>query len=178
MMKRYFTIMASLLAVTSAIAQDVRDNGWGFHRELLKNKFNTSYWKNVREDELWRIRCIFVDMEQDEVGGMNAILISKRADATRFLGYYSSAYSNHPNWSEPPSTNINGYVVSAEMWSTITLYNGAGGIPGQTTPTSPVTFYSQVEFVPATGKWKFHTNSYNPNYVRDVLLDSELQEVE
>ena len=112
------------------------------------------------------------------VNAMKAKLQEASNNATRFIGYYSSAYSNLPNWTDPPSTNINGYVVSAEMWSILTLYNGTGGIPGQTTPTSPVTFYSPVEFVPSTGKWKFHTNSYNPNYVRDVLLDSELQEVE
>ena len=37
---------------------------------------------------------------------------------------------------------------------------------------------SPMEFIPTTGEWKFHTNSRNPNYVRDVLSDAELQEVE
>jgi len=37
---------------------------------------------------------------------------------------------------------------------------------------------SPVQFMPATGEWKFHTNSFNRDYVRDVLADSELQEVE
>ena len=110
---------------------------------------------------------------------MNTILRSKRADAIRFLGYYSSAYANHPNWSEPPSTNINGRLVSAEMWSTITLYNGALGIPGQTTPTHHNSeFSSPLQFVPATGQWIFHSNTINPNYVRDVFSVSGIEEVE
>ena len=112
------------------------------------------------------------------VDAMRAKLQEACNNATRFIGYYSSAYSSLPNWTDPPSTNINGYAVSAEMWSILTLYNGAGGIPGQTTPTRPVTFHSPMEFIPTTGEWKFHTNSRNPNYVRDVLSDAELQEVE
>jgi hypothetical protein len=112
------------------------------------------------------------------VDAMRAKLQEACNNATRFIGYYSSAYSSLPNWTDPPSTNINGHAVSAEMWSILTLYNGAGGIPGQTTPTRPVTFYSPMEFIPTTGEWKFHTNSRNPNYVRDVLSDAELQEVE
>ena len=112
------------------------------------------------------------------VASMNAILRSKRADATRFLGYYSSAYSNQSHWSEPPATNINGHVVSAEVWATLTLYNGAYGIPGQTTPTHNREFSSPLQFVPSTGRWIFHTNTQNPNYVRDVFTDSTIQEVE
>ena len=114
----------------------------------------------------------------ENVASMNATLQDKRADAIRFIGYYSSAYSNHPNWSEPPSTNINGYVVSAEMWSTITLYNGVTGIPGQTTPTHNRRFSSPLQFDPQTGRWIFHQNTRNPNYVRDVMTDAVLQEVE
>lgn len=109
---------------------------------------------------------------------MAKILSEKRADAVRFLGYYSSAYSNQPNWSDPPSTNINGQVVSPEMWSTITLYNGAEGIPGQTTPTHTRTFYSPLQFDPQTGRWIFHHNTRNPNYVGAVMTDGALQEVE
>jgi hypothetical protein len=109
---------------------------------------------------------------------MNEILRSKRANAIRFLGYYSSAYSNHPNWSEPPSTNINGHTISAEMWSTITLYNGSFGIPGQTTPKHNTEFASPVQFVPSNGLWLFHSNTLNPNYVRDIFTDSTTSETE
>ena len=114
----------------------------------------------------------------ENVASMNAILRNKHAAAIRFLGYYSSAYANHPNWSEPPATNINGHIVSAEMWSTMTLYNGAKDIVWQETPTSPSRFRSPVQFDPSNGQWIFHHNSRNTNYVRDVLSDSETQEVE
>ena len=112
------------------------------------------------------------------VASMNVTLRDKRADALRFLGYYSSAYSNLPNWTSPPSTNINGHVVSAETWAVLTLYNGAYGIPSQTTPTHNSIFHSPLQFVPSTGQWIFHHNTVNPNYVRDVFLDSAAQETE
>ncbi len=112
------------------------------------------------------------------VDAMRVKLQEASDNTTRFIGYYSSSYSSFPNWTEPPATNINGQVVSAEMWSILTLYNGSGGIPEQRTPTSPRAFHSPVQFIPATGEWKFHTNSSNPDYVRDVLTDSELQEIE
>ena len=112
------------------------------------------------------------------VDAMRAKLQEASDNTTRFIGYYSSSYSSLPNWTEPPATNINGQVVSAEMWSILTLYNGSGGIPEQNTPTSPRAFHSPVQFIPATGEWKFHTNSFNTNYVREVLSDSGLQEVE
>lgn len=114
----------------------------------------------------------------ENVAAMRAKLNEASNNAMRFIGYYSSAYSSLPNWAEPPSTNINGQTVSAQMWSILTLYNGSKGIPAQTTPTSNRTFYSPVQFIPSTGEWKFHTNSYNPDYVRDVLTDSGQQEVE
>lgn len=112
------------------------------------------------------------------IAAMNVILREKRADAIRFLGYYSSAYSNLPNWSDPPSTNINGQIITAEMWSTITLYNGAQGIPGQKTPTHQRDFSSPLQFDPQTGRWIFHQNTRNPNYVRDVMNGSTESEVE
>ena len=64
------------------------------------------------------------------------------------------------------------YTICSKYWFQ------RGGIPGQTTPTRSIPFYSPLEFVPATGEWKFHTNSFNANYVRDVLSDAALQEVE
>jgi hypothetical protein len=114
----------------------------------------------------------------ENVKSMNATLRNKRSNALRFLGYYASAYSNQSNWSDPPSTNINGHVVSAEMWATMTLYNGASGIPEQRTPTHNKVFFSPLQFNPQTGEWLFHQNTRNPNYVRDVMIGSSHQEVE
>ena len=56
--------------------------------------------------------------------------------------------------------------------------DGAPGIPSQTTPTHNQFFRSPLQFVPSTGQWIFHHNSVNPNYVRDVFMDSVLQETE
>jgi len=76
-MKHCFCIMVSLMVVIPAFAQDVRDKEWGFHRELLKNKFDTSYWKDIWEDELWHIRCVFVDIDGDGTKEMMAITTSE-----------------------------------------------------------------------------------------------------
>ena len=156
-------------------------NPSGNKAELPNKTAGTNYWG-------WGIAQIDKGRNGDStaevydwhvnVASMNTILRDKRADAIRFLGYYSSAYSNLPNWTDPPSTNINGNVISAETWSILTLYNGAYGIPGQKTPSHNITFHSPLQFVPTTGQWLFHHNSKNPNYVRDVFTDSETQEVE
>lgn len=114
----------------------------------------------------------------ENVKSMNETLRNKLSDAQRFLGYYASAYSNQLNWSDPPSTNINGQAVSAEMWATMVLYNGAEGIPVQSTPTHNQKFRSPLQFNPQTGEWIFHQNTRNPNYVRDVIMRSSHQEVE
>ena len=39
-------------------------------------------------------------------------------------------------------------------------------------------FLSPLQFDPQTGRWIFHQNTTNPNYVRDVMTDASLQEVE
>lgn len=106
------------------------------------------------------------------VVSLNAKLQSKASDASRFLGYYREAYSALPNWSEPPPINVNGVVIPAMEWSVLTLYNGARGIPGQTTPTHSDVFLSPLQFNPQTGEWIFHHNTLNPNYVRDVISES------
>ena len=53
---------------------------------------------------------------------------------------------------------IIGVTMSAEAWGIIILYNGAGGIPHQS--TSEVSdFQSPWEYTPETGAWIFHQNS-------------------
>ena len=84
-MKHCFSIMVSLMVVIPAFAQYVRDKEWGFHRELLKNKFDTSYWKNAWENELWCIRCIFVDMDGDGKEELIAATTSDEEDRTGWV---------------------------------------------------------------------------------------------
>lgn len=85
-----------------------------------------------------------------------------------FIGYYREAYGRRQNWTEPPSKTVIGVAVSAEMWSVLTIYNGVGGIPAQTAG-SHSGFRSPLEFNPRTGKWIFHSNTANPDYVRRVV---------
>lgn len=59
-------------------------------------------------------------------------------------------------------------LVSAEMWSVLTIYNGVRGIPSQTAG-SHTEFYSPLQFNPTTGRWIFHSNTTNPDYVRRVV---------
>ncbi|MBR4172644.1 MAG: hypothetical protein IKR48_13415, partial [Kiritimatiellae bacterium] len=112
----------------------------------------------------------------ENVASMRAKLIYAIGRTDAFLGYYRSAYSNTSNWSEPPSTNINGYVILPRTWSILTIYNDVDGIPAQTTPYHSGKFHSPLQFIPSEGRWIFHTNSINPNYVKQVFEDSSLQE--
>jgi len=77
MMKAYFIIVSSVMVMMSAIAQDVRDSGWEFHRKVLKDGFDTSYWKESWKDGLWHIRSVFVDMDGDGSEEMIAITTSE-----------------------------------------------------------------------------------------------------
>lgn len=95
--------------------------------------------------------------------------LSYALDRTKtFIGYYREVYGKSPNWSEPPEQTIIGVPVSAEMWSVLTIYNGVGGIPLQSAGTHSG-FRSPLQFDPRTGKWIFHANTTNPDYVRRVL---------
>ena len=77
MMKAYFIIVSSVVVMMSTIAQDVRDSGWEFHRKVLRDGFDTSYWKESWKDALWHIRTIFVDMDGDGMEEMIAITTSE-----------------------------------------------------------------------------------------------------
>lgn len=48
------------------------------------------------------------------------------------------------------------------------LTNGVGGIPTQTAGNHSG-FRSPLQFNPATGRWIFHSNTTNPDYVRRVV---------
>lgn len=63
-------------------------------------------------------------------------------------------------------------------WFANPNYNGTEGIPEQRTPTHNRTFLNPLQFDPQTGRWIFHQNTINPNYVRDVMTNASLQEVE
>jgi len=104
----------------------------------------------------------------ENISAMSAKLSYALERTNAFIGYYRDAYGNRPDWSEPPAKTILGVTVSAEMWSVLTIYNGVGGIPVQTAG-SHSGFRSPLEFNPVTGRWIFHTNQTNPDYVRRVV---------
>lgn len=77
MMKFGFHIMTAFMVLSSTIAQEMQGNKWEFHREVLKQRLDTVYWKAFWEDELWHIRAIFVDMDGDGLEEMIAITTSE-----------------------------------------------------------------------------------------------------
>ncbi len=104
----------------------------------------------------------------ENISGMNSKLQYALQRTNAFIGYYREAYGDRPNWIEPPSIMVLGQEVSAEMWSVLTIYNGVGGIPSQTAG-SHSGFRSPLQFNPTTGRWIFHSNTTNPDYVRRVV---------
>lgn len=104
----------------------------------------------------------------ENISAMNTKLEYALERTNTFIGYYREAYGNRQNWVEPPATVVIGESVSAEMWSVLTIYNGVGGIPTQTAGNHSG-FRSPLQFNPATGRWTFHSNTTNPDYVRRVV---------
>ena len=76
-MKLCFSVMLAFVALSSSIAQEAQGCKWDFHREVLKQRLDTTYWKTYWEDELWHIRAIFVDMDGDGLEEMMAITTSE-----------------------------------------------------------------------------------------------------
>ena len=72
-------------------------------------------------------------------------------------------------------TNIDGYVVSAEMWGVMNCYNGKGGLPPQNIGLH-LRQKSPLQFDPASTNWIFHTNAND--YVPKVLNDRNRHEEE
>ena len=77
-MKRFFvSIVASFVLLPSTTAQNAQGSKWEFHREILKHRFDTAYWKSLWEEDIWHIRAIFVDMNGDGLEEMIAITTSE-----------------------------------------------------------------------------------------------------
>lgn len=115
----------------------------------------------------------------ENVSAMNETLRAKLAEYRQFIRWYREVYQNDTStrWFEPDgvTTNIEGYVVSAEMWGVLNCYNGKGGIPGQNIGTH-VGQRSPLQFDPASTNWIFHTNAND--YVPKVIHDRNQPEQE
>ena len=114
----------------------------------------------------------------ENISSMNEKLQSALSDYNRFVGYYRDLYANDPTtqWCEPDDvkTTIDGYEVSAKMWSVLTFYNGAGGCPRRY--LAGAWRLVPLEFNPATTNWVLHVNSQN--YVNVTVSDRNQQETE
>ena len=100
----------------------------------------------------------------ENVASMNVTLREKRSEYSNFINMYRAVYANDAStrWFEPDglTTNINGVVVSAEMWGILNCYNGKGGIPAL--PLGNGTdLQSPLKFDPVTTNWVFYTNANN-----------------
>lgn len=60
------------------------------HQILLKEKFDTSYWRRYWSDDLWHIQCIFVDIDGD---GEEEMIASTTSDEDR-TGHYWHLWKN------------------------------------------------------------------------------------
>ena len=113
------------------------------------------------------------------VVAMNAILREKRAEYRYFISMYRAVYENDTTtrWYEPDTltTNVNGVIVSAEMWGVLNCYNGKSGIPAL--PLGDGTdLQSPLKFDPVTTNWIFYAN--RSNYVHKVTIDQGQREQE
>ena len=114
----------------------------------------------------------------ENVVSMNEKLRTSLETYNRFVGYYRSMYANDAtiHWVEPDevATTIDGYVVSAKMWSVLTFYNGAGGCPQRMLNGSMRR--TPIEFNPETGQWVLYPNSQD--YVTVTVSDRNTLETE
>ncbi len=77
-MRTIFMAIAPIFATMIAVAaHDVQDNGWALHGKLLKERFDTSYWREYWTEDMWHIRCVFIDMNGDGVDEMISITTSE-----------------------------------------------------------------------------------------------------
>lgn len=91
-MKKLSIFFVLGLASLAADAQKPPRQDWGFHRDLLKTKFDTSHWHEFWTDDSWRIKCIFVDMDGDGTDEMIAITPSEEDR----MGDYWGVWRNCP----------------------------------------------------------------------------------
>lgn len=141
-------------------------DGWGIGQ--IDRSGNDNEYTSTAEVYDWRAN----------IASMCSIMANKLSDAQRFLSYYRQSYANSPLWTEPPDTVIKSVTITPLTWACAYLYNGANGIPNQTTPTHAQDFKSPLQFVPSTGEWLFHRNTKNPRYIEDAINKNRTEKVE
>ena len=89
-MKKLAIVSSFAVTAVSIAAQKAPRQDWGFHRDLLREKFDTSYWHEFWTDDSWRIKCIFVDMDGDGTEEMIAITPSDEDRMGDYWGFWRS----------------------------------------------------------------------------------------
>ena len=78
--KAKMTIALSVCFIGAIFATDECRGKWAFHSQLLKEKLDTSWWRQFYPDDSWRIRCIFVDMDGDGEKELVSASVSEEED--------------------------------------------------------------------------------------------------
>ena len=73
-------VLALICSIGGISATNECSGEWAFHSQLLKEKLDTSWWRQFYSDDSWRIRCIFVDMNGDGVDELVAATTSEEED--------------------------------------------------------------------------------------------------
>ena len=76
-MKIGHMILLWMLFPMAILATGKNNPKWSFHGKLLKQHFDTAYWREFYSDDSWHIRCIFVDIDGDDTEEMVAITTSE-----------------------------------------------------------------------------------------------------
>ncbi|MBR1608052.1 MAG: hypothetical protein IJ678_00375 [Kiritimatiellae bacterium] len=64
-MKIVRMVFCIAIAAVAAEAKNPPRLDWGFHRSLLKERFDTTYRHEFYPDEMWSIKCVFFDFDGD-----------------------------------------------------------------------------------------------------------------
>lgn len=79
-MKFKMVTALSICFIMVVWANDTYNEKWAFHRRLLKEKLDTSWWRQFYPDDSWRIRCIFVDLDDDGKKELVSASVSEEED--------------------------------------------------------------------------------------------------
>ena len=169
----------------------VRQESWDFrsaNRFFIYNQFNNlnvgmSFWEKPNmgtdcdehgnpisygwgmaqiTDTNWTDRTDVVWNWKTNLLAMKSIMLAKKSDYHRYIGFFRDSYGAMPTWEEPPTTHrLSKLTLSAEAWGVMTLYNGGGGLPTSSVPTHLSAFYSPWTYNPSTADWTLEQNQNN-----------------
>ena len=80
MMKSKIVTVLSICFITVFFANAECSNKWSYHSKLLKECLDTSWWRQFYPDDSWRIRCIFVDLDNNGKDELVAASVSEEED--------------------------------------------------------------------------------------------------